>query len=445
MLFAIAFALFSLVCTVLAFARHPIWGFYFYLATTYVYPPARWWGYLFGNLRWALLSAVITALAIVVHRGKLQPKPLWLANGAGALLVLYCALMWLQTPLAISRDDHITGATYFAKSLIAFWFVYRIVDSKERVRDLLLAHMLGCGILGVLSMMVGRQAERLDGVGGPGLDDANTLGMYLATGLIAGAGLVLSQKGWRRWLSLGSVGAIANGFVLVNSRGAMLGLAAGGLVLALCKAKPHRRMFWTLVTVALVGGAIIVDKAFIDRMFTIEKVTSEEEADMSARSRIEVAKAQLQMFLDHPIGIGHRGTPALSREYLGDEWLSIDRSRPSAPPERSSHNTFLTALVEQGFIGALLFLALTLWIVGATWRAARWKDSVADPELVTLSATLCAALAVVFVAGNTADYLLVEVQFWLLAALVSVRQLIPTDAAVAAHRDVGTGVRRVPV
>lgn len=442
MLYAISFALFCAACTVLAFTRHPIWGFYFYLATTYVYPPARWWGYLFGDLRWALISAAVTAVAIIVHRGKLKEKPLWLGNGPAALLLVYCAWMWLQTPLAIAQTDHISGATYFAKSLVAFWFVYRIVDSKQRVRDLLLAHVIGCAVLGLQSMLVGRQNERLDGVGGPGLDDANTLGMYLATGLIAAAGLVLTQKGWRRWLSLGSIGAIANGLVLVNSRGSILGLAAGAVVLALCKSDQHRRLFWALAVVTFVIGSIVVDKAFIERMFTISQVTTEE-ADSSAQNRVELAKAQLQMFLDHPIGVGHRGTPALSPQYLDEKWRSIDPARRYEVPERSSHNTFLTALVEQGVFGAILFLALVWWIVAATWRAWRWKGSPADPELVTLAATICAALAIIIVAGNTADYLIVEVQFWLLAVLVSVRQLIPANAAFIRRDDAGAGIRRV--
>ena len=63
MYFAAAFALFALLCTVLAFRRHPIWGLYFYLATTYVYPPGRWWGALLPDLRWALLSAAVMGLA----------------------------------------------------------------------------------------------------------------------------------------------------------------------------------------------------------------------------------------------------------------------------------------------------------------------------------------------------------------------------------------------
>ena len=46
-----------------------------------------------------------------------------------------------------------------AKYLVAFWFVYRVVDSKERVRDVLLAHVLGCALLGDPRLLT-EEAER---------------------------------------------------------------------------------------------------------------------------------------------------------------------------------------------------------------------------------------------------------------------------------------------
>jgi uncharacterized membrane protein YfcA len=46
-----------------------------------------------------------------------------------------------------------------------------------------------------------------------------------------------------------------------------------------------------------------------------------------------------------------------------------------------------------------------------------------DPEVTTLAATAGAVLGVVFVAGNTADFLMAEVQFWIFAAFVTLLQL----------------------
>jgi O-antigen ligase len=417
MFFAAAFTLFCLACTVLAFTRHPIYGMYFYIATTYVFPPGRWWGYIFHDFRWAFFAAAVTTLAIVLKRDKLKAKPLWIAQGPALILGLYAIWMWLQVPLALDVDDHIRGSTGFLKCLFALWLVYRVADTKEGVKNLMLAHVLGCALLGIYALSVGRTAGRLDGVGGPDLDDSNTLGMYMATGAVCAIGLALSHGGWRRYAAAASLPLIVNCFVLANSRGPFLGLAAGMLVLAFCIARRHRRLFWAFCLVGVLGLTVVVDKVFVDRMFTIEDVASQEEsADPSARSRVAIAQAQLQMFLDHPMGIGWRGTVVLSPQYLDPKWLTISEDGSAS---RSSHNTFLTALTEQGIFGAFIYGSLVIWVVAAALRSRRFSRTDRDPELATLIAALSGAVMVVLVAGTSADYLTKEVQFWLYALLVS--------------------------
>lgn len=438
MLSAAAFVVFCVFCSAMAFIQHPIFGLYFYFASIYIHPPSRWWGYMLPDLRWALLSAGITILAIVFHRGRLRPKPPWLANPPAAILTLYVAWMWLQSFWALDLPTHINGSTQFAKCLVAMWIVYRLVDSKDHLQNVLFMHVLGCTMLGIYAQFTGRDGNRLDGVGGPGMDDANTLGMYLGTGVVVCMGLVLVQTGWRRWLNLGLLVIILNGFVLANSRGPFLGLAVGAMVLAVCKARTHRRAFWALAMVGVLGSTVIVDKAFVERMFTIGDVTSQDEdADKSARSRVAIFEAQLHMARDYPMGVGHRGTPALSTRYLDRQWLTGGGADPDA--ERSSHNTFMTAFVEQGPPGALMYLALIFWIGVAMLRIRRWDLARVDPVLATLGATVGGALVVVLVAGWAADYLLAEVQFWMYAALVSVLQL-----GAAANREGRESAHKLP-
>lgn len=422
---ALAFVFASLAFAVLAFVRHPIYGFYFYLASIYVHPPSRWWGPMLPDLRWSLTSALITILAVGMHRGRLASKPPWFSNGAAIILGTYALWMVAQSAWALDLETHLDGTIKFLKYMVAFWFVYRITDSKDTLREVSLGHVLGCGLLGTYAMFIGREGDRLDGVGGPGLDDANTLGMYLATGLILGMGLVLTYKGWRRLALLGVMGVIATGFVLANSRGAFLGLVAGGLVLLVAKARAHRKVFWIMAIVGLVGFAVVVDKAFVARMFTIGDVAeTSEEADASARSRVVIYEAQVRMALDYPMGAGHRGTATLSPYYLDERWLTTQGEGQGAVAQRSSHNTFMTTLVEQGFPGAMLFIALIVWWLGAILRLRRLVGSiVVDPDVVTLGGAIAGGLMVVLVAGSATDYLLAEVQFWLFAALVSALQL----------------------
>src|SRR5438105_12728356 len=108
MVSALAFVVFCLVCSVLAFTRHPLWGLYFYLGSIYVHPPSRWWGYILPDLRWSLLSAAVTVLAIAFHRGRLAAKPPWLSNVPAALLLMYACWMWIQYPWALDAETHLS-------------------------------------------------------------------------------------------------------------------------------------------------------------------------------------------------------------------------------------------------------------------------------------------------------------------------------------------------
>jgi hypothetical protein len=420
MLSAALFALFAVGCTVLGFVRHPIYAFYFYLATIYVFPPGRWWGYIFGDIRWALLAAAVTVLAVVVGRNKLAPKPPWISSVPALVMTLYATWMWIQLPWALDTAVHLDASIQFVKYIVAFWFVYRIADSKEHVRDVLFAHMLGCAFLGLLAYSVGRTDGRLDGVGGPGMDDSNTLGMYLATGALTALGLLLTQNGWRRWVTLGAGALIMNGLVLTNTRGAFLGLVGGALLFAVYKARAHRRLFWGVALVSLLGLAVIADRTFIERMASIsESTVDSEDVDQSARSRVFIISAQWQMFFQYPMGIGHRGTAVLSPLYLDDRWLTGSEGDRA----RSSHNTFMTALVEQGIPGGLMFIWLSLWTVYALFRLRSLQAKHGDADLTTLAATAGAVLGSVFIAGNTADFLMAEVQFWVFAVFVTLLQL----------------------
>jgi O-antigen ligase len=286
-----------------------------------------------------------------------------------------------------------------------------------------MAHVMGCGLLGFYAHFTPRDGNRLDGVGGPGIDDANTLGMYLATGALAAMCLIMTQKGWRRWVALVALVLIGDGFVLANSRGAFLGLVAGGLAMAWCKAREHRRIFWVMALVGVMGFVVAIDKAFVERMFTISDVTREdEEAEGSARSRMVIYLAQLRMFADHPMGSGYRGTVVLSPRYLERQYLTGGGSDDEAA--RSSHNTFMTTLVEQGIPGAILFICLLFWLFNSMLRIRRASRAGADPIVVTCATACAAGLVAVMMAGIAADYLMAEVQFWLLAALVAALQLV---------------------
>jgi hypothetical protein len=134
----------------------------------------------------------------------------------------------------------------------------------------------------------------------------------------------------------------------------------------------------------------------------------------------------MKMAARYPHGAGFRGTAALSSQYLDARWLSGLDERAA----RSSHNTFMSALVEQGIIGALLYLWLWAWGVMVVARLKALQRQHASIEMTAPAVASCVGIAVVWTAGQFTDYLMTEVQFWLFAVLAASLEHIRLATAV---------------
>jgi hypothetical protein len=434
MLTASVFALFWLGLAVLALWRGPIYGVYLYLAVFYIHPPSRWWNQWLPDLRWSLLTAAIVIASILLHRRSLQPgQKSWVKTVPGLVLILYVLWFWLQFPWALDTEAHYTAAVYLAKYLVVFYVLYCVADTPEKATNILMVHVAGCALLGTLCFLAGRTGGgRLDGVGGPGIDDANTLGMFMATGALVAAALVLQLAGWRRIACALAFPTILNGVILTGSRGAFLGLMAGAALLFFFSPPQRRWIFWAGAVVGLALFVRLADTQFINRVLSIhEAITEEGEIDSSAESRLVLLEAQFRMFAGNPLGSGHRGTAALSPQYMDERWLT--RTAPNAQAARSSHNTFMTTLVEQGIPGATLYLVLSVWVVSIVLQLKGFVGRKMDLRLTGPPMACVAGLAVVWAAGQFTDYLLAEVQIWFLALLASALEQVRVASAAPAE------------
>jgi O-antigen ligase len=410
----------------LALFRHPMWGLYAYVAVFYLHPPSRWWGQALPDLRWALLAAAITMIATM--RLPKDTRPSWITTPPAKLLLAYTIWLWIQQLWAMSPADQDDICILFTKYVVLFYLIYRLVDTPQKVTYFLVAHVMGCAYLGWLAYNA-RFTGRLEGVGGPGIDEANALAMQMSTGVAVAAMLMLGAKGWVRWVSFAAMPFMLNTMVLAGSRGAFVALLGTGLALWYLKPARHRGLFYAYGILGVVLFGILANQIFLTRIDTIASVTQQDATvDRSAESRVVLFKAQWEMAKRYPFGAGHRGTAVLSTQYLDPTYLSRKYERGRVViGQRSSHNTFMTALVEQGVIGAILFLSLWWWVLKALVRLKRTYAANLEQDQAKI-ALLCAAvggaLAAVFVAGQFVDYLKVEVQFWciiLLACLLSFR------------------------
>lgn len=400
----------------MAIFRHPRYGLYAYLFAFYMHPPDRWWRSDVPDLRWAFIAGLITLVATVRLESDRDRAP-WYRTGGGLCLILYTLWMALQSLWVVS-PYHQEGVELYAKYLILFYLIYKLVNTEEELRNFFLMHIMGAFYLGWLAY--GKNFHgRLEGVGAPGIDDSNTFGMHMSTAAIFAGALMLRGGRYVRLVVLGCVPFILNTVVLTQSRGAFLGLLAGGIGVFLGKPSERKWVAYVLGTLAVVLLLILSPPDFIDRMRTITAVTDETaEIDNSAATRLDVAKAQLEMFKDYPLGAGHHGTRALSPYYLDEDRLTKNKGGGMA---RSSHNTLLAVMVDQGIVGIVIYVSMLLWAAFTLIGLKRLDRRGLPYNLATYRMSLAGSLALIVVAGMFSNYIKAEITIWCLALLAALK------------------------
>jgi len=413
-----------------AFTSHPGWGLVTYMAVFYLHPPMRWWGASLPDaIRWALIAAVVTLLALPRAKLPASATP-WQSLPITKAIVAYTVWMWIQ--LAWANPMHFPDLILVTKYCLLLYLFYRIVVNEQWLVAMSMTHVLGCFYFGWLALDASG-AGRLEAIGGPGVNDSNTLGMHVSTSLFFAGTLILTQRGWRRWLPLATVPVLANCVVQTESRGAFLGAAVGALAYFYFAPKRHRPVILSLGAISLFVLLAYAPSAYWERIASIGAATSdEEEIDHSAQSRLVIIGAQFRMFKDYPVGLGSRTTAYLSRDYLAAEWLTAasgqDRATHGA---RASHNSIMSVVTDQGVPGIVISLFALAAIIQMFRRMRQYSRAGHDPTVALMGASCCAALVTVWTAGLFTNYLRAEVQIWCLAMLAAIIQLPQTKPAVA--------------
>ncbi len=406
--FLIAFA----AGCVLALGRHPIYGLVTYMGVFYLPPYLRWWGEALPNLRWSLLAAVVTLAAVQIHRTKLLSHGKLFSHSVVKWLLVLVVWMLIQLSWAINFDEQLDLLTYYVKFLVVIYFIYRIIDSEEKLLIFLRAHVVGCFVLG-WTAYTQYEGGRFEDFGGAGGGDANSFGLQLVTGIFAASALFLAGKKWDKLAVFLSVPFIVNGVVTTISRSAFLAVSTGGLIYNYFTPKPYRRRVFVLSLLAIALFLILTNPIYWARMDSLKRAGEDVEGVDTGSGRLVLIEKQWDMFKAKPLGHGHRGTAYLSPAYLADQYLTGSAGSRG----RSSHNTFMTMLVEHGLIGAAVYVAIVLWMIKslrALWRRVRGTDGF----FAVLVPTVAAILGCVTISDMFVDYVKLEVRLWFIAILM---------------------------
>jgi hypothetical protein len=406
--------LFVLGC-LLAFVRHPIFGLLTYVGVFYVHPPSRWWGqHALMEQRWSYIAAVVSLLAIFFGKHEKPVKPFGRQGFVIAFILFYLYVL-LQLTWALSIDEHQRLVEYYFKYAIVMFVIYRALDTIENVWLFLWAHVTGCFYFGWIAYTE-YEGGRFEGFGGPGLSEANAAALTMLTGAIVLASLFMAMDRKRRIVLAGMVPFILNGIVTTISRSAFLATAAAGLVFNLWAPKAWRGK---VAALTVLGGMVFVgftNDTYWSRIDTVKYKGAEVGGvDMSA-GRLAVMQAQLRMAGSHPMGCGHSCTEFLSPSYIAQE--KLNRSSGT----RASHNSFLSLLVDQGFIGAAAYIGMLLWLLRSLQSLKRHVVRHASP-LAPLLPGVAAVFAAMCVGDMFVPYVRYEIRFWFFGLLLAMLNL----------------------
>lgn len=429
-----------------ALARHPIYGLATYVVVLFVHPPSRWWGAAIPGLRWSLVAALITLTAVLIHRRQDQRN---IPSHHGIFIVYLIFSIWItiQIPWAMLSETHNTFVTLYWKYMVLLILIYSAVDSERHLRLFLWSYVVGCFYLGWIAYSA-FEGGRFEGFGGPNMGESNAGALALVTGVFAAAPLFLKGTNWERAILIAMMPFIVNGVVTAVSRSAFVALIIGGAAYLWYSPKKYRKRIIAAGSLGVVLFVMLTNPQFWARMASLKhagegQVTIESEIGStviydSGQGRIDIMKAQWQMFLDYPFGSGHRGTVALSTSYMSDELLTSSRTGPKG---RASHNTFFSLLVEQGILGAIVYFYIVWWCYSRV-RYLYYHYKNRDDFGAALVPALAGILVAIIIGDVFVDYLKMEPRLWYIAIMMAVIDVANRDKAAETREEITNGEGR---
>jgi probable O-glycosylation ligase (exosortase A-associated) len=309
------------------------------------------WGFAY-DMPFALIVALVTLVAMLSSR---EPKKIpWTRETI--VLLIFIAWMLVTTIFAVYPDLAWVHFEKVAKILLMVYVTMMLMQSKERINQLVWVIALSLafyGVKGGIFTIANGGVYHVRGPEGSFIGGDNEMGLALIMTVPLLRYLQLTaRKVWVRYAMVAAMLLSAIAAVGSQSRGAMLGLAAMGVFLWL---KSRSKVFTAILGVAAtVMVFAIMPQQWFDRMSTIRSY----QQDSSAMGRINAWRMALNLAEHKPLGGGFDTfQPEMFYLYA-----------PDPEDTHDSHSIYFEVLGEHGFVGLGLFLLLGLM----TWRTASW-------------------------------------------------------------------------
>jgi len=344
---------------------NPIFSFALYEAVYFLYPENRWWGGGVPNISYSFYS-VLLMLSVLLFNYKDTMRNRLLAPPQMKWLFMVGITFLLASFTAVFPEFHNQSVRDFITLIAVIVIAYKIIDSDKKLNIAIWGYLYGAFYLGFYIFQQGRNAgDRVEYIGTADATDSNGI----AAALVPSVVLCLyyfwvSNKTYRRFIFILAGIFTANALVLINSRGAFLGVACSlayfmyFMYFSPIQKKNQKTTVIFLMLIGMSGVVYLVDDSFIERMQTM--TVKKDVTEQSGSTRMIFWSAAWEMAKDHPMGLGARGFQFYAPLYIPEE-VGTGGSR-----HRAVHSSWFEALSEAGYLGLISFCMMLFSSFNAT-------------------------------------------------------------------------------
>lgn len=392
----------------------PVFAFLGYQVIYLMYHSSRWWYHDIPALSYSFAFSAFVVLLAFFSRKKATPTQPWSIPSFRwlYLLLLYYALIQLW---AFSPVRHFDALDNFAKLVIVMSAAFKLCGDRRSLDLMLQTFMAGAAYLGYYTYQFGRTGYgRVENVGTVDSPDVNDVAALLVPAAVLALYYFWAAGNHKQRMFAVLCGAfIVNAIVLMNSRGAFLGLFLGAayfLILVFMLSEHVKASRAKVIGIGLLGVValgMVFDQSAIERFLTLKDETEIREDQQTGSTRIFFWKAAMSMSFDYPLGVGSSGFVQNSHLYI-PEHVNTGGSK-----NRAVHSVWFQALSETGYVGAFSFVMVLYASLRMIWRVRGLAKREEDLDMLLKAIALESALLSYLIAATFLDRMRAEVLYWL--------------------------------
>lgn len=399
-----------------AIFKRPALGAVMWIWISVMNPHSQGWGFA-RTFPFAAVIAVTVVVAMALHRDRFRLP-------AQAVTVVFLAMLaWMcATALFAIHPDAVQGqwvkvCKIFAMSAV----VMMLLRTRQEIEWIIWTIVVSLGFYGVkggLFTLRSGGTFRVWGPEGTFIDGNNeiALALVIVIPLMVYLGALLRPR-WARAAMLAAILLCALAALGSYSRGAALAIVAMTTVLWL---KSQNKMpLAVLLLLVIPALMLLMPEQWHERIDTIHDY----EQDTSAMGRINAWYMAFHLANDRLSGGGF--------EIYDAQVFAM--YAPIPQDIHAAHSIYFQILGEHGWPGLALYLVLGV----LTWRTGSWvvRRTRAVPDLqwaLRLATMLQVSLAGFAVGGAFLSLAYFDVPYFIMAAMVAIRQLVARELATAA-------------